>query len=148
MTTIRWQPMRGMDTVQNEMNQLFNSMFGSGSSRESRCEGCWQPEVDIIEDKDNFAVKLDIPGLEKEDIKVSVHENVLKVSGERKAEKEVEGKNYHRIERSSGAFSRSFSLPTAVDGQKIKANYKNGVLAIELPKVEEQKPKEIPISVA
>jgi HSP20 family protein len=110
--------------------------------------GGWYPDVDIVESKDNIEVQVDLPGMEKDDIKVSVEDSILTIKGERKAMKEEKDKNYHQIERTYGTFTRSFSLPTSVEGQKIKANYKNGVLKIDLPKAEAVKPKEIPIDVS
>jgi len=148
MTLIRWKPAKDMANMQNEMNQAFASIFGPRSCyRRTEDTGNWNPDVDIVEDKDKVSVSVDLPGLDKEDIKVGVEDNVLTITGERKFEKEDEQKNYHHMERAYGSFSRTFSLPNTVAGDKIKANYKNGVLNIELPKVEEVKPKEIPISI-
>lgn len=145
MTLIRWRPYRSMESVQDEVNKVFDSFFGTPAM--SGREDVWTPDVDIIEDKDSITVNVDIPGMKKDDIKVSVHDQSLTIRGERRYEKEDKDKNYHRTERMYGAFSRTFSLPSTVEGDKIKANYKDGVLKIELPKVEEVKPKEIPISV-
>lgn len=145
MTLIRWRPYRSMESVQDEVNKVFDSFFGTPAMQGR--EDVWTPDVDIIEDKDSITVNVDIPGMKKDDIKVSVHDQSLTIRGERRYEKEDKDKNYHRTERMYGAFSRTFSLPSTVEGDKIKANYKDGVLKIELPKVEEVKPKEIPISV-
>ncbi|MBD3382843.1 MAG: Hsp20 family protein [candidate division Zixibacteria bacterium] len=145
MTLIRWRPYRSMESVQDEVNKVFDSFFGTPAM--SGREDAWTPDVDIIEDKDSITVNVDIPGMKKDDIKVSVHDQSLTIRGERRYEKEDKDKNYHRTERMYGAFSRTFSLPSTVEGDRIKANYKDGVLKIELPKVEEVKPKEIPISV-
>ena len=147
MTLIRWRPMRGLENVQDEVNRVFDSFFDIRPFARRSEESGWYPEVDMIEDKDKVMVNVDLPGMKKEDIKVSVQDNTLTIKGERKAEKEEKDKNYHRVERLYGTFCRSFSLPGKVDGQKIKANYKNGVLSIDLPKAEEVKPKEIPIDV-
>ena len=148
MTLIRWRPMRNLETVQDEVNRVFESFFSTPMRRQGEEISKWLPDVDVIEDKDGIEVHVDLPGMEKEDIKVSVEDNVLTIRGERKAVKEEKDKNYHQVERTYGKFTRSFSLPTQVDGEKIKANYKNGVLKIDLPKAETVKPKEIPISVA
>jgi HSP20 family protein len=147
MTLIRWKPVRSLDNIQDEVNRVFDSFFDARAYAGRTAERGWDPEVDIVEDKDKVVVNVDLPGIEKEDIKVSVHDNTLTIKGERKAEKEEKDKNYHRVERVYGTFCRSFSLPSMVDGQKIKAAYKNGVLSIDLPKAEEVKPKEIPINV-
>lgn len=147
MTLIRWKPMRDVANMQDEMSKAFASVFGPRSYYGSRTEdtGNWYPDVDIVEDNDKVAVSVDLPGMNKEDIKVRVEDSVLTIKGERKFEKEDKQKNYHHMERVYGSFCRTFSLPGSVAGDKIKANYKNGVLSIELPKVEEVKPKEIPI---
>ncbi len=147
MTLIRWKPTRSANALQEEMNRVFDSFFNYPMRRSENVSG-WMPDVDVIEDKDGIKFMVDLPGMEKDDIKVSVENNTLTIKGERKGHKEEEDKNYHMIERTYGTFTRSFSLPSKVDGQKIKANYKNGVLSIDLPKVEEEKPKEIPINVA
>jgi HSP20 family protein len=147
MTLIRWKPVRSLDNIQDEVNRVFDSFFDMRPYARRSEDSGWYPEVDIVEDKDKVVVNVDLPGIEKEDIKVSVHDNTLTIKGERKAEKEEKDKNYHRVERVYGTFCRSFSLPSMVDGQKIKAAYKNGVLSIDLPKAEEVKPKEIPINV-
>jgi HSP20 family protein len=103
------------------------------------------PSVDIFEDGDEVVVKADIPGVKKDDIDVTITENSLTISGERKQEKKVKEKDFHRIERSYGSFSRSFRLPENVNGDKAKAEFKNGVLEIRLPKVKESKQKKISI---
>jgi HSP20 family protein len=148
MTLIRWRPTRNLDNIQDEVNRVFESFFNAPMRRRGEDVSGWYPDVDIIEDKDNIEVQVDLPGMEKDDIKVSVEDNILTIKGERKALKEEKDKNYHQVERTYGTFTRSFSLPTTVDGSKIKANYKNGVLKIDLPKSEAVKPKEIPISVS
>jgi len=147
MTLIRWKPVRSLDNIQDEVGRVFDSFFDSGRFAHANAGSGWEPDVDIVEDKDMVSVKVDLPGIEKDDIKVSVEENILTIKGERKSEKEEQDKNYHRVERIYGSFCRSFSLPSMVDSQSIKANYKNGVLSIDLPKAEEVKPKEIPINV-
>jgi HSP20 family protein len=107
----------------------------------------WCPAVDISENGDNLFVDVEIPGMKKEDINISLENNVLSLQGEKKQEKEVKEENYHRWERNYGSFARSFELPVQVQSDKIKASYRNGVLHIELPKAEEVKPREIPIEV-
>ncbi len=146
MTLIRWRPMRQMENIQDEVNRVFDSFFTTPMRRRGEDMGNWLPDVDIVEDKDRIDVQVDLPGMEKEDVKVSVEDNILTIKGERKSYTEEKDKTYHQIERTYGKFTRSFSLPSTVDGSKIKANYKNGVLKIELPKAEAVKPKEIPVS--
>ncbi len=110
-------------------------------------QSAWQPAIDVAEDKDKFIFKADLPGLKKEDIHVSVENGVLSIEGERRSETELKDKDYHRVERSYGRFVRSFNLGSAVDDAKIKANYKDGVLEIAVPKVEKAKAKTIDVSV-
>jgi HSP20 family protein len=107
----------------------------------------WFPMVDITETKDEVIVKAEVPEMSKEDVSVSLQDNILTLRGEKKQEKEEKGKTFHRVERSYGSFARSFTLPTAVLAGKVKATYKDGILQITLPKAEEVKSKEIPISV-
>jgi len=124
--------------------------FGQGPFARSpvRREECrWVPAVDISEDDDNLYIEVEIPGMKKEDIKVSMEHNVLSLKGEKKQGQEVKEENYHRWERCYGSFSRAFELPMPVQADRIKARYHDGVLHIELPKAEEVKPKEIPIEV-
>jgi len=126
------------------MDRLLGSLFGSGY--ENR-EGLWAPIVDIEEDSDSIVVKAEIPGMKKEDIKVSVQSNILTITGERIHESETKNKTFHRVERSYGKFSRLITLPTDVDSDKVKANYKDGILSITLPKPEEVKPKHIEVEI-
>lgn len=149
MTLVRWRPIRPtrqMENFQDEMSRMFDSFFNAPMRRRGEDVSEWLPDVDIVEDKDKIDVQVDLPGMQKEDVKVSVEDDTLTIRGERKSFKEEKDKNYLQVERTYGKFTRSFSLPSTVDGSKIKANYKNGVLKIELPKSEAVKPKEIPVS--
>jgi HSP20 family protein len=105
----------------------------------------WAPALDVYEDKDNLLVRAELPGMRKEDIDISLHENVVTISGERKNEKSHEGANVSRQERFFGRFTRSISLPKSVDHSRVKAGYKDGLLTVTLPKVEEAKPRQIKI---
>jgi HSP20 family protein len=145
MAITRWRPFRDMVSIQDEMNKLFDDFFGRPLVRTEWTEGVWSPSVDVSEDKDNVIIKAEMPGVSKDDVRISVQDNVLTLKGEKKQEKEEKDKNYHRTERSYGSFCRSFQLPTTVKTDKIKASYKGGVLSVTLPKTEEVKPKEIPI---
>jgi HSP20 family protein len=122
--------------LQEELDSLFESSVKS-----------WAPALDVHEDKDSFVVRTELPGLKREDIEVSLHDGALSVSGERKVEKVDAGIEVHRQERYYGKFQRTLTLPTPVAADKIKAQYKDGVLTVTLPKVEEAKPKQIDISV-
>lgn len=150
MTLVRWRPFRDIVSIQDEMNRLFNDFFGRVPSR---FEGDWStsewtPSVDISETKDDILIKAEVPGMKKEDIKISLQDNVLTLKGERKQEKEEKETNFYRMERSYGSFTRSFNLPTVVQADKIKASYKDGILNVTLPKAEEVKPKQIPIEIS
>jgi len=147
MALIRWSPFRDLVSIQDEMNRLFNDYFSKPLSEGKEGTILWNPTVDISETKDDVVVSAEFPGMKKEDIKISLQDNVLTLMGEKKQDKEEKNKNYHRIERSYGVFQRSFVLPATVQSDKVNANYKDGVLSITLPKAEEAKPKEIEISV-
>jgi HSP20 family protein len=125
-----------LSNLQDELDRLFESPLTG-----------WVPALDVHEDKDSFVVRTELPGLKREDIEVSLHEDALLISGERKAEAKQEGVEVHRQERYYGKFQRVLTLPTPVAADKIKAQYKDGVLTVTLPKVEEAKPKPIDISV-
>ncbi len=140
----KWEPFRDMLNLRADMDRLFSSFFGGFP--EDR-EGLWAPLIDIEEDNENIVVKAELPGMNKNDIKVTVRDNMLVISGDRKQEKEIKDKTIHRIERSYGQFSRTITLPSAVDADKIKASYKDGVLAITLPKPEAMKPKQIDVEI-
>ncbi len=147
MAIIRWRPFKDLLSVPDDMNRLFDDFFGHSPARIEWAEGVWSPSVDVSETNGNVVIKAEMPGINQDEIKISIQDNVLTLKGEKKQEKEERDANYHRIERSYGSFCRSFQLPTSVKTDKIKANYKDGVLNITLPKTEEVKPKEIPISV-
>ena len=140
----KWEPFRDMLSLRADMDRLFSSLFGGGYEER---EGLWAPLVDIEEDNDTIMVKVEIPGMRKEDIKVSVQSNILTITGERKHESETKNKTFHRVERSYGKFSRMITLPTDVDSDKVKANYKDGILSITLPKPEAVKPKHIDVEI-
>jgi HSP20 family protein len=145
MPLVRWRPMRDLVDIQDEINRMFEDIAGP-SDGETRMPRVYPP-ADVIENKDSFFVRAELPGLKKEDVKVTLQNNVLAISGEKKREDEYKDQNVHRVERFYGTFYRTFELPVAVDSKNIKAEFKEGVLILELPKVEEAKPKEITINV-
>ncbi len=147
MTLVRWRPFRDLYNLQDEVNRMFEGFFDRGT-RQIEDGGMWLPATDIYETKDDVVVSLELPGMKRDDIKVSVQDNILTIRGEKHQEKEDKDTNYHRLERNYGFFTRSFSLPTMVKADKIKAAYENGILRVELPKAEEVKPKEIPITIS
>ena len=142
MRLIRWNPYRNLITVPRDMDRLFTN-FGLDFWN---TDSVWNPAVDISENEKDYVVKAEIPGLKKNDIKISIEDDMLTLSGERKFENEQKENNYHRVERSYGKFQRAFHLPEGTKADEIKANYKNGVLSLTIPKPEKVKPKEIAIS--
>jgi len=149
MAVIRWTPFRELSTVQERMNKLFeDAMRAPYRSDEAFAPPAWAPAVDIFETGKEIVMKAELPEMQEKDIDIKVEDNVLSLTGERRMSKEVKEENYHRIERSYGSFSRSFTLPRTVDREGIKAAYKDGVLTVTLPKKEEVKPKQIKIDVA
>ncbi|GBD94922.1 18 kDa heat shock protein [bacterium BMS3Abin05] len=148
MAIVRWRPTRDILGIRDEMDRLFDEFFGTLPEKFAgeNVEGVWLPAVDISETEHDLIVTAELPGIKKDALKLSVQDNILTIKGEKKQEKETKDENYHRIERSYGAFQRTFSLPAIVDATKIKATFKDGVLKIRLPKKEEAKTKEIPIA--
>ena len=142
----RWDPFRELQTLQSRMSRLFEEQYG-GREDALMSSGAFVPPVDIYEDQHGIQLKLEVPGIEEKDLNINVENNVLTVSGERKFEQEQKEENFHRIERRYGSFSRSFTLPNAVDTEKITADYNSGVLSIRLVKREEAKPKQIKVNI-
>ncbi len=145
MALVRWRPFRDMYSLQDEINRMFDEFSGRQPEGDEKMRLI--PAADIVENKDNFIVTAELPGIRKEDIRVTAQNNVLIISGEKKRETENKSDTWHRVERSYGMFTRSFDLPAMVDPSRIKADFRDGVLAVELPKAEEAKPKEITINV-
>lgn len=150
MAIVRWRPMRDMMNVQDEMNRLFDRFFGKElwDEDEQVSQMNWFPVVDIKENKDEFAVFAELPGMKKEDVHITFSDGKLVIEGERKKEHEEKEANYHRVERSYGKFCRTFQLPSGIQANKIAADFKDGILKIKLPKSEEVKPKEIEVKVS
>jgi HSP20 family protein len=144
-TLSRFEPFRGGTTLQNQLNRLFNEAFERTSDEANLT--AWAPAVDIYETKHELIVKADIPEIKPEELDIRVENNILTIRGERKFEEKVSENNYLRVERSYGSFSRSFSLANTVNAEAIKADYKNGVLTLSIPKREEVKPKQIKVNV-
>jgi HSP20 family protein len=143
-SVIRWDPFRNISGLQEQVNRLFESSL-RGRTDESALT-TWAPNVDIYETENELVLKADLPEVTEKDIDIHVENNMLTVRGERKFEQKVKEENYLRVERSYGAFSRSFSLPNTVDTEAIKAEYKNGVLTVIMPKRAESKPKQVKIT--
>jgi HSP20 family protein len=148
MTVItRWDPFREFSTLQDRMNRLFRESYGPEGREESLTSTTFAPPVDVYEDEHNVTLKIEVPGIDEEDIDVRIENNVLTVHGERKLEKEEKEENFRRVERQYGSFTRTFTLPNTVDSEKVSANYDKGILKIGLPKKAEAKPKQIQVNV-
>jgi len=146
MNIVKYDPFRELRSLQDEMTQLFTGVMPSRFNREEMTRGSWAPSVDIFEDKDRLILEAELPGMNREDFEISVENNVITLSGERKFEKKTEGDNYHRVERSYGSFTRSFTLPQTVTADGATADFDNGVLRVSLPKREETKARRIEIT--
>jgi HSP20 family protein len=147
MAIVRWEPMRELASIQNEMNRLFGTVFEPAQPGNGGALRRWMPAMDLVETADQFVLRADLPGLGEEDVSIEVEDNVLTVSGERKAEHEQSKEGYHRVERAFGAFSRSLTLPEGVDAESVAASFDRGVLEIRIPKPEQRKPRKISIGV-
>lgn len=144
----RVDPFREFAGLQDRVNQLFRDAFSSwGWGEEGLATGAWSPAVDIYESPESIEINFELPGMDKKDIQVNLENNMLTVSGERKLEHEDKRDGYHRIERSYGSFTRSFTLPNNIDLNKISAEYQNGLLRLMLPKRPEAQPKQIEVKV-
>jgi HSP20 family protein len=145
MPLIRWEPAREVNTLQNEMNRLFNTFFDTPNGGNTGRR--WLPPMDLVESEDDFVLQADLPGLSESDVNIELEDNVLTISGERKAQHEERNEGYYRLERASGSFSRSLTLPEGVDPEAIKASFDKGVLEVRIPKPEARKPRKVSISV-
>jgi HSP20 family protein len=141
----RWEPARGAMTLREQINRVFADVL-ERTGEESNLTA-WAPAVDIFETEHELVVKADLPDVDPKDLDIHVENNILTIRGERKFEKDVKEENYLRIERAYGSFTRSFSLASTVNSEAIKADYRNGVLTLSIPKREEAKPKQIKVNV-
>ena len=151
MALVRWEPVRELSSLQNEMNRLFNAFFdtpssggGNGGTGTVRR---WLPAMDLVETDEHFVLRADLPGLSQDDVEIELEDNVLTVSGERKAEHEEKGEGFYRMERSFGQFRRALTLPEGVNADAITAGFDKGVLEVRIPKPEARKPRKVAIQV-
>lgn len=147
MAIVRWNPMRGVLGLQDEMNMLFGDFFGVDKRGDETNFIRWAPRVDIVEQDGVYELAADLPGLKKEDIKIEIEGDILTLRGEKKLAEEKKDKNYRLCERYYGEFVRTFMLPENVDRDKIVAEFKDGVLKLEIPKTAAAKPKQIEVAV-
>jgi HSP20 family protein len=146
MELVRWTPWRDMFTLRNRINNLFEDAFPPARTQDDASFWNWSPVVDIFEEKDQIVIKAELPGVEKKDISLDVKGRVLTLRGERSSDREVSEENYYRRERLFGRFERAFTLPMEVSVDQVSADFKDGILKIEIPKPEEYKPKQIAIN--
>jgi HSP20 family protein len=143
MALVRWDPIRELDSLQGDMNRLFDRFFegrtANGMGRR------WIPAMDLVATENDLVLRGDLPGMSEEDVDIEIKDNVLTVSGERQAEHEDKGEGYHRVERAFGRFSRSLSLPQGIDPDKVEAKFEKGVLEVHIPKPAEAKPTRVQI---
>jgi HSP20 family protein len=146
MTIVRWEPLRELGALQSEMNRLFNTVFDSpaqgGNGGTMRR---WMPAMDLLETGDHFVLRADLPGMSEADVNIELEDSTLTISGERKTEHESTDEGYYRVERASGSFQRSLTLPKGVDPEAVSASFDRGVLEVRIPKPEERKPRKIQI---
>jgi|SRR5450755_39966 HSP20 family protein len=149
MALIRWEPVRELNTIQSEMNRLFNTFFDTPTSANggSATSRRWIPAMDLAEAENEYVLRLDLPGLSEQDVSVELDENVLTISGERTAQHEERKGGYYRVERGFGHFSRSLTLPEGIDPESIRASFELGVLEVQVPKPRERQPRKVAIKV-
>jgi HSP20 family protein len=148
MAIARWDPFRDVAALQDRINRIFNESFGRSRDLDDEVSLYdWRPPVDIYETADGIVLKIELPGVNKEDVSVEVKDNVLTLKGERLLDPEIKDEHYYRKERSFGKFNRSFSLQESIRPDSIKASFKDGVLTVEVPRAEEEKPKQITVNI-
>jgi HSP20 family protein len=148
MAIVRFDPFRELTTMQDRINRIFGDIYHRSVDDDVMSRGDWMPPVDIFQNgSQELVIKAELPGLKKEDIDVRVENNTLTLRGERKREQTVKDEQFHRVERTYGAFSRSFSLPSTIDTEKVNADFTDGVLTITMPLREEAKPRKIEVEV-
>jgi HSP20 family protein len=151
MALVRWDPVREIDTLQGEMNRLFASFFDTPTTRNGADNGVaarrWIPAMDLVETGEDFVLKADLPGMTESDVTIEIEKNVLTIAGERKTELEEKHEGYYRLERSTGAFSRSLTLPEGIDADAVGAAFDNGVLEVRIPKPVQVQPRRVQIAV-
>ena len=143
MELVMWEPFASLNRIESHINELFGD--GAAHPWAQSTQGNWRPAVDVLESKDSYLIRAELPGMKKEDFNLEVKDGILTLTGERNAEKPAEGVQYRSVERVSGKFVRSFSLPKTVNHEAINATYKDGILEVLVPKAEEAKPRQITV---
>ncbi len=153
MALVRWDPAREISSLQSEMNRLFSSFFDAPTASAASAGGApagprrWYPAMDLVEGDEHFVLRVDLPGLSEDDVKIEVEKDTLVVAGERKETHEHKREGFYRLERSMGAFARSISLPEGIDADQVTASFDRGVLEVRIPKPEQRKPRRVEIAV-
>jgi HSP20 family protein len=145
MAVVRWEPVREVHSLQQEMNRLFGSFFDTPAQGTDGTRQRWIPAMDLVETDEHYLLRADLPGFGRDDVKIELDENVLTISGERRTQREQRAEGYFRIERASGTFARSLTLPRGVDAERIEASFADGVLEVRIPKPEQRKPRRVAI---
>ncbi|HEY1776106.1 MAG TPA: Hsp20/alpha crystallin family protein [Solirubrobacteraceae bacterium] len=146
MTLVKWEPTRELGTLQKEMDRLFGSVFSVATA--AAAQRRWIPAIDLVEGAEEYVLRADLPGLRSDDVKVELDENVLTISGERGSASEESSNGFRRIERASGLFARSLTLPTGIDGTAITARFSDGVLEVRIPRPAQRRPLRVAIETA
>jgi HSP20 family protein len=147
MALVRWEPAREINSLQQEMNRLFSTFFDAPTAGNGTSARRWIPAMDLVETDDHYVLMADLPGLSQDDIDLEFEGDVLTLSGERRSEHTARNEGYYRLERATGAFSRSLTLPEGVDPEAVEATFDKGVLTVSIPKPEQRKPKKVAIQV-
>ena len=147
MALVRWEPLRELNTLQHEMNRLFGGFFDQPAGQAGGVlRRQWIPAMDLVETDGAYVLRADLPGLTRDDVRIELEQNVLTISGERVAEHEDQSAGYHRIERASGSFARSLTLPSGIDADRIEASFADGVLEVRIPTPEQPQPRRVEIT--
>ncbi|HEV2819504.1 MAG TPA: Hsp20/alpha crystallin family protein [Solirubrobacteraceae bacterium] len=145
MTLMRWEPARELSSLQGEMNRLFNAFFDVPAAGKGATG--WIPAMDLLEEDEHYVLRADLPGMDQGDVSIELEDNVLTIAGERQNQTQTTQEGYHRMERTSGAFRRTLTLPEGVEADEISASFDKGVLEVRVPKPEERKPRRVQIGV-
>ena len=145
MTLMRWEPARELSSLQGEMNRLFNTFFDVPAAGKGTTG--WIPAMDLLEENEHYVLRADLPGMDESDVSVELEDNVLTIAGERQEQTQTTREGYHRMERASGAFRRTLTLPEGVEADEISASFDKGVLEVRVPKPEQRKPRRVKIGV-
>lgn len=148
MNLVTWEPLKELEEVNSRLSRLFGRAFARTNGEEDVKLANWSPNTDVTETAEEYLIKAELPEVKKEDVKITIEHGTLTFQGERRQEKEEKGRKFHRVERSYGSFLRSFTLPAEVDETRIRAEFKDGVLNLHLPKSEKAKPKTIDVKVS